>query len=399
MRSLPTLTLCPVTTVTASADSPTAAAATTTRQEPVVLVVGSPYVTEDWHGGPAGRYDFLFINNEGAGAEIYLEDPVTERIYVEVEHFGRGVSRAVTAWVPPGTYRWVCVTGYTIKYSRPVVVTGDPLPQHVYGITPVTWLDLRIPINAYATWIRGQLPPLTEQVGRLRVALQTGDVAVARRDWLTAHLTYETLGGAYRAYDETGDDINADPPSGVPPARIPDADFAGFRKIEAMLWAGRPPEAIVPHVDALLEAIAMLGDDLASPNPIKPIDMARRPHEILEDTLQWDLNGIGDAGSASELATVDANITGVWHALDPLRPILCRQDPYLDQTDEQLRRTQELVRSYHRTDGWVGLWSLPTRQRVAINAAVQHSTELLSHAAVIIDPRNATRDRGPVTLD
>src|ERR1700753_3071889 len=83
---------------------------------PVVIVIGSPYVTDDWLGGTAGRYDFEFVNDEGAGAEIYLEDPETERIYVEVEHFGRGVSRAVTAWVPPGTYRWVCVTAYTIKY-------------------------------------------------------------------------------------------------------------------------------------------------------------------------------------------------------------------------------------------------------------------------------------------
>ncbi len=363
----------------------------------VVVVIGSPYVTDDWLGGTAGRYDFEFVNDEGSGAEVYLEDPETERVYVEVEHFGRGVSRAVTAWVPPGTYRWVCVTAYTIKYSRPVVVTGDPLPQEVHGIIPVTWLDLRIPIVEYAAWIAGQLPTLTEQVRQLRAGLQTGNVAAAKRDWLTAHLTYESLGGAYRAYGETGDDINADPPRGV--ADVADADFAGFRKIEAMLWAGRPATAIVAHVDALLEAIGRLSEELAAPTPIKPIDMARRAHEILEDALQWDLNGIGDAGSQSELATVDANITGVWSALEPLRPMLRKLNPYLDATDEQLRRTQEAIRGYRRADGWVGLASLAVRQRAAINAAVQHSNELLSHAAVVIDPRNATRDRGPISYE
>ncbi|MFC6160212.1 EfeM/EfeO family lipoprotein [Kribbella jiaozuonensis] len=369
------------------------------RPQPIVLVVGSPYGIDDWLGGPAGRYDFVFVNNEGAGAEVYLEDPATERIYLEVEHFGRGVSRAVTASVPPGTYRWVCITDYTIKYSRPVVVTGDPLPYDVHGIIPVTGLDLRIPINSYVAWITAQLPTLTHQAEQLRDALRDGDAAKARRDWLAAHLTYETLGGAYRAYDETGDDINADPPRGVAPDRLADADFAGFRKVEAMLWHNRPTATIVPYVDALVEAIERFTDELALPNAITPIDMGRRAHEILEDALQWDLNGIGDAGSQTELATVDANLTGVWQALDPLRPILRKQNPYLDQTDEQLRLTQQLVRSHHHDDGWVGLAALSVRQRAAVNAAVQHSVELLSHAAAIVDPRNATTDRGPITHD
>ncbi len=364
---------------------------------PVELVVGSPYGIDDWLGGPAGRYDFVFVNDEGAGAEVYLEDPATGRIYLEVEHFGRGVSRAVTASVPPGTYRWVCITDYTIKYSRPVVVTGDPLPYAVHGIVPVTGLDLRVPINSYVAWITAQLPALTEQVEQLRNALHAGDVARSKRDWLTAHVTYETLGGAYRAYDETGDEINADPPPGRTGDRLADADFAGFRKIEAMLWRDRPTATITPYADALLAAIGQLAEELALPNAITPIDIGRRAHEILEDTLQWDLNGIGDAGSQTELATVDANLTGVWQALEPLRPILREQNPYLDETDEQLRRTQQLVRSHHHGDGWVGLAALSVRERAAVNAAVQHSVELLAHTAAIVDPRNATRERGPIT--
>jgi iron uptake system component EfeO len=165
------------------------------------------------------------------------------------------------------------------------------------------------------------------------------------------------------------------------------------------VWHDRPMATIVPHVDALHEAIGRLADELALPNAITPIDIGRRAHEILEDALQWDLNGIGDAGSQTELATVDANIAGVWHALDPLRPILRKQNPYLHQTDEQLRLTQQLVRGHHHDDGWVGLAALSVRQRAAVNAAVQHSVELLSHAAAVVDPRNATRDRGPITHD
>lgn len=359
-------------------------------ERPIVLHAGSPYCIDDWFGGPAGSYDFTFVNDEGSGMEVYLQDLNTEQIYLEVEHFGRNATRTVTASIPPGSYRWACITEYTIKFSHPVTVTGGPLAHDVYGITPLTGLDLRIPINNYVDWLSGQLPILTEQVKRLQSDLRAGDVAAAKRDWLTAQLTYETLGGAYRAYGETGEAINADPPRGVDPA---DADFEGFRKIEAMLWAGRPAHTITPHADALVEAISRLADELALPNAIKPIDIGRKVHEILEDTVQKDLNGIGDAGSGTELATADANITGTWRVLEPLRPILQQQDPYLDETEQQLQTTQQLIRSYHHDNGWAPLTSLTILQRARINAALQHSVELLSHAAVIIDPRNATTER------
>jgi len=360
----------------------------TVPERPIVLRAGSPYCIDDWFGGPAGEYDFRLVNEEAAGMEVYLQDVATERIFLEVEHFGRGATRAVTASVPPGSYRWVCITDYTIKFSHPVTVTGDPLPYDVYGITPLTGIDLRIPINAYVAWLTGQLPTLIEQLEHLRTSVRAGDIAAAKLDWLTAHLTYETLGGAYGAYGEAGDSVNGDPPRGVNAA---DADFAGFRKIEAMLWSDRPAHSIAPHVDALLEGVGDLATVLAGPNAIRPIDVGRRIHEILEDTLHKDLNGVGDAGSRTELATLDANITGTWHALDPLMTVLLEQDPYLDETEQQLRETQRLVQSYHHEDGWLPLASLTTRQRAGINAAVQQCVELLSHAAVVLDPRNSAR--------
>lgn len=357
-------------------------------KQPVVLHAGSPYCIDDWLGGPAGSYDFRFVNDEAAGMEVYLQDVRTEQIYVDVEHFGRGATRTVTASVPAGTYRWVCITDYTIKCSRPVTVVGGPLPYDVHGIVPVTGHDLRAPINDYVAWLGGQIPVLTQQVERLRRDLRAGDVVAAKRDWLTALLTYETLGGAYRAYGDTGEAINADPPRGVDAA---DADFEGFRRIEAMLWSGVSADTIAPHADALVEAVGRLADLLALPDVIEPIDIGRRAHEILEDTLQKDLNGIGDAGSRTELAVTDANIVGTWRVLDALLPILRQQNPYLEETEQQLRTTQQLVRSHHHTDGWAPLASLTVVERARLNAAVQHCVELLSHTAVIVDPRNAAR--------
>lgn len=353
----------------------------------VHVVSGSPTCIDDWAGGPSGSYTFDVLNDEGDDMEVYLQDTTSKKIYLEVENFGINATRQVTGVVPPGTYRWVCITSYTVKSSKPLTVTGRAPARPVHGIVPVTPLDLRIPINAYTAWVSGRLPELSRQVRRLAADVHAGDAAAAKRDWLTAHLTYETLGAAYGAFGPLGDAINGAPPSGTP--AVTARDLTGFRKIEALLWAGRPSTAITPYADALVTAVGKLPAELAKPNSITPLDMGIRAHEILEDTLGKVLNGVGDAGSHTELATVDANITGTFQALKPLVPLLTAQDPWLGQTQQWLNRTRTLVESYHHKDGWVPLTSLTTRQRAVLDAHVQQAVELLSHIPPITEPRDS----------
>ncbi|MGW5360545.1 imelysin family protein [Actinopolymorpha pittospori] len=370
-----------------TAKATTTAAAGAAAAAGIPLDAGSPTCIDAWSGGPMGTYTFAVRNDEGDDMEVYLQDVKTEQIYLEVENFGGGATRRVTATLPPASYRWVCITSYTIKFSKPITVTGDGLPETVHGVTPVTPLDLRIPINRYVAWVQSQLPTLTRQVKQLQADLHAGNVAAAKRDWLTAHLTYETLGAAYGAFGDLDDAINADPPG----ERAADVKFEGFRKIEAMLWAGKPAKAIAPHGDALVAAVGRLATDLIKPNAITPLDIGIRAHEILEDTLGGDLNGVGDAGSHSELATVNANLAGTRQALEPLLPLLKKQDPYLAETQQWLKKTQQLVQSYRHRDGWIPLSSLTIGQRAELNADVQQTVELLSHVAVITEPRNGTR--------
>ncbi|MFF4794999.1 imelysin family protein [Streptomyces sp. NPDC001276] len=358
----------------------------------VHVVSGTPSCIDDWHGGPTGNYSFDVLNDEGDDMEIYLQDTRSKKIYLEVENFGINATRQVTGVIPPGTYKWVCITAYTIKSSKPIAVTGNTGgggagTTAVNGIVPVTPLDLRIPINQYTAWVQSQLPTLSRQVTQLAADLHAGDVGAAKRDWLTAHLSYEKLGAAYGAFGKLGDAINGDPPSDA--AAVTSPHLTGFRKIEALLWAGEPPAEIAPYADALIANVGKLPAELAKPNSITPLDMGIRAHEILEDTLGKDLNGIGDAGSHTELATVDANITGTFHALQPLVPLLTAQDPWLGRTQSWLRQTQVLVESYHHANGWVPLTSLTAVQRAELNAHVQQAVELLSHIPPITEPRDS----------
>jgi iron uptake system component EfeO len=358
----------------------------------VHVVSGSPTCIDNWHGGPSGSYVFDVLNDEGDDMEIYLQDTTTKKIYLEVENFGINATRQVAGVIPPGTYEWVCITAYTIKSSKPITVTGKAPAQPVAGIVPVSPLDMRIPINTYTAWVQSQLPALSRQVRQLDADLHAGGVAAAKQDWLTAHLTYETLGAAYGAFGDLNDAINGDPASDVP--AVTDPHLTGFRKIEALLWSGTPTAQIAPYGDKLITDVGQMAAELAKPNSIAPLDMGIRAHEILEDTLGKDLNGIGDAGSHTELATVDANITGTFEVLRPLEPLLTTQDPWLSQTETELHQTQALVESYHHADGWVPLTSLTTAQRAAVNAHVQEAVELLSHIPPITEPRDNPDEEG-----
>lgn len=358
----------------------------------VHVVSGTPTCIDDWHGGPSGRYLFDVLNDEGDDMEIYLQDTATKKIYLDVENFGINATRQVAGVIPPGTYAWVCITAYTIKSSKPFAVTGQAPVQPVTGVKPVSPLDMRIPINTYTAWVRSQLPALSRQVRQLNADLRAGDVAAAKRDWLTAHLTYETLGAAYGAFGDVNDSINGDPASDVP--AVSDPHLSGFRKIEALLWSGAPAARITPYGDKLITDVGRLAGELTQPNAIAPLDMGNRAHEILEDALGTDLNGIGDAGSHTELATVDANITGTFEVLKPLEPLLAGQDPWLGQTETELHHTQALVESYDHAGRWAPLTSLTTAQRAEVNAHVQETVELLSHIPPIIEPRDNPDEEG-----
>ena len=58
-------------------------------------------------------------------------------------------------------------------------------------------------------------------------------------------------------------------------------------------------------------------------------DLALRTHEILENTLQFELTGEDDEGSHTTLATALANVQGTQLALGAIAPLLRQRDPQL----------------------------------------------------------------------
>jgi len=349
--------------------------------------VGSSNCGAGWSGGAAGPQTFALYNNSRSGIEVYLEDARTHEVYLDVEALGVAATRSAAVVLAPGTYRFYCVPDDTGPAAGPdVQVTGSYAGAVTPGLVPVTNAELQRPLQHYEDWVESRLPVLGRQVRRLDAAARGGDRAAARRDWLTAHLTYETLGAAYGAFGHYDDAI--DGTWSTTTTALKDKHLAGFHKIEALLWSGAPTAQVAGYTHKLINAVTALHGFFATPH-MSTRDLGLRSHEILEDAIGFELTGKDDAGSHTELATIGANLVGTRHALAPLRPILKSRGAGLARIDTWLQRSQRLVDSFRTAKGWIPLSRLSRTQHERLDATLDQTVELLSPVAVITEPRPA----------
>ena len=121
---------------------------------------------------------------------------------------------------------------------------------------------------------------------------------------------------------------------------------------------------------------------------LDPGEVALRAHEIVEDAIQDGLTGETDAGSGTELAGIDANLTGAIQALAPLHDVLASRYDALPDTQQALARAQALVEAHRAADGtWTPLSALDRASRERVDASLSRAAELLAPVAAICDPR------------
>ena len=339
------------------------------------VTVGTDVCGTGWAGGDAGRTTFALWNDSVDGMEVYLRDVATQKVYLDVENLGAGATRSASVTLGPGRYAFRCLPDDADPVTGTARTVAGVAPSAVTpGLVPISSADLIPPTQQYEAWVEHRLPALRQQVTRLAADLRAGERATAKQDWLAAHGTYETLGAAYDAFGDYDAAING--------------DGRGFHRLESQLWGDggasaeqRTAARLVDAVDRLQRAFPRLAAQLGTQA------IGLRSHEILENAIQFELTGATDAGSHTELATVDANLTGTLAALKPLGPLLARRDPGLAATRTWIARSRRLVRSYHTAAGWKPLDALSRPQRERLDATLEQTVEYLSQVAVITEPR------------
>jgi iron uptake system component EfeO len=329
---------------------------------------------QGWIRPKPGKQVFDLRNTSGAAAEVYLTDPGTGAVYGEVEGLGPGTARPMLVTLGNGTYAFKClpddadaVTGPTVRITG-AKGAGGP------AAVPVTQQDLIPPTLAYQKWIGARMAELARRTGVLRAAVDRGDLKAARAAWLPAHLVYERMGAAYGAFGDADAKIN-----GLTAA-------TGFHGIEYGLWHGRSPAALRGPVDRLDKDVRALRDSWPQQR-VDPGDLGLRAHEIVENTVQFELTGRTDYGSGTNLATARANLDGTRVLLGFLRPLLNTRDPGLARLDASLDRAQHTLDAQDRGGHWTPLGELSRTRREKVNADIGALVEQLADVAALTDVR------------
>jgi iron uptake system component EfeO len=337
---------------------------------------------------PGPGWHTLQISNQGTqGGEIDLVNPADGAVYAEIENTGPGTVNPITIDFGSGRYALVCLFSDT----NPLQGSAVTVAGHATGtpaVLPVTYNDLIPLAKTYQAEEETALEVLARETAALAAAVRGGNLAAARRDWLTAHLQYETLGDAYDAFGDfdTSIDGRADATGASDPK------WTGFFRLEYGLWHGQPLASLAGVAGTLNKDVDALVTWWQT-QQVPLADLGRRAHEVIENALEFQLTGHDDYGSGTTLASTLAAVTASRVLLALLHPLLAPRYRGLPAVYAGLSQLQSLLEKEQLPNGWwVPVSALPAAARQEIDAACGQLLQELAPVASITEPRNTVND-------
>ena len=237
------------------------------------------------------------------------------------------------------------------------------------------------PVIAYEAYVTQQLNVLAGEVTALQSAIASGSLAQAEAAWLTAHLTWQRLGAAYDAFGTLGTNIDGLAPGqavGQAPGAPGGSSFEGFHRIELDLWGEQDLGAAGADAAQLAANVAVLVEQF-SIDAIAPAELPLRAHEILEDSLRTELSGDDDYGSGTDMASVEADVSGTEVLLHLLAPLLKARAPELvSRAMVQLNRLDVALAATMQDGRWVAVSQVPLSRREQVDGAIGAALEILA---------------------
>jgi iron uptake system component EfeO len=337
---------------------------------------------------PGSGWHTIQISNQGtSGAEVDLVNPANGAVYAEIENTGPGTVNPITIDFGSGKYALLCLfSDFSPLQGTTVTVAG-----HAAGtpaVLPVTYNDLIPYAKTYVTEEESAIKVMAAETATLAAAVRGGNLATARRDWLTAHLQYETLGDAYDAFGNFDTEIDGRADA----TGVNSPQWTGFFRLEYGLWHGQSLASLVPVADTLNSDVGQLVTWWPT-QQVPLADLGRRAHEVIENALEFQLTGHDDYGSGTTLASTVAAITASRVLLALLHPLIAPRYPELPAVYSGLSQLQSLLDKEQLASGWwVPVSALPAAARQAIDAACGQVLQELAPIASITEPRNTEND-------
>lgn len=353
------------------------------RFEATQVTVTASTCAADWSSARPGAQTFTVINKSGKTGEITLVD-AANGVVGEIETLGPTTSAPLAATLGAGSYKFTCLLAGQAPTTSPArQITGPPVADTTAAVLRVTESDLKPAMQAYKTYVAGLLVTLADQVHRVHADLGSANLAAARSDWTPAMLTWTRVGAAYGSFSDYGDAI-AGLPHGLP-GGVNDPGFTGLRRLEYGLWHGQPATQLIAVADRLAGDIAQLRANLADALPA-PVDQTKRPHEILEDMLRFQLMGDTDQGAGTEYAETSAAVEATRASLGQFAPLIAARAPkLLPQGNSELDALDAALRATQLNGHWVSLARVAPNQRRAVDAALGQALETLAAVPLLLE--------------
>jgi iron uptake system component EfeO len=382
-------TACTVFTVglTAGLAASLSACSSGSAQPSNVITVSSNQCGGAWSVQGPGWHTFEIDNQSTGGGEIDLINPANGAIYAEVENSGPGTITPMRLNLGSGTYAFMCnFNDFNTQVGTKVTVGGHA--KGTPAVLPVSYNETIPYAKKYQAYAEAGLTVLARETATLAADVRAGDLTAAKKDWLTAHLQYQTLGAAYGTFGDYDGEIDGDANA----TGVSSPDWTGFYRLEYGLWHGQSAKELTPVAATLDKNVkALLAWWPTQQIPLS--DVGLRTHEVLENALQFQLTGNDDYGSGTTLATTLANIQGTRYLLSLLHPLLAPRYAGLPAVYSGLDRLQSLIEKEQRPNGmWVPVSALPASARQAIDAACGAVLQSLAPIASITEPRNIASD-------
>jgi iron uptake system component EfeO len=337
-----------------------------------------------WDRPQGGDQTLDVHNTDSVTMEVELVDPASHGIYQEIESLAPGTSRSFHLVLGNGTYAFTCLPDGADLETGPSVTIKDGPAKGATAITPVDETTLAPAVKIYRVHVAAGLTTLAANVGSLRTALGSGDRSRSQKAWLVAQLAYNRLGAAYDTFGDSADAI-AGMPDGLP-GGVHDKDWTGLRRIEYGLWHNESMPALAALGTQLSRDVASLHGDFDKERT-DPNDLPLRSHEILENTLQFELSGTEDQGAHAELAVMSANLDGTKMVLDAIAPEIQPRYPAWPTVQSELAELRKLVDSHRKGGTWAPLQSLSTHDREELDGKLGRLLEDLAPIAAIGEVR------------
>jgi high-affinity iron transporter len=364
---------------------PSLASAGSSKADPKFTVpISATSCAKGWSGTGSGRHQFEVRNSSTELFSVELVGADQTSVYGEIETLAPNTTVPLDLVLDPGTYHWKCTTSLgSVSLSSAGTVRGKKVSGAKANL-PVSYAELVTATTSYRSQIQSDLDVLAADTDALTSAVASGNLPRAEQLWLVAHLDYARLGAAYGTFGDFDAEINGRP-NGLP-GGVNDPKFYGFLRLEYGLWNGQSDAEMVPVADRLDTDV----HELVTAFPTQatdPTDVPLRTHEILENTLQFELTGETDQGSHTNLATAAANVAGTETTLDAIAPLLEERNPALVSTLESgLTQVGADLQNYQLPDGsWVPLQALSQAQREQIDGALASLLEELAQVPDILE--------------